>query len=244
MSEVSLKRRNFLEWKSGLLETAQADDKFTDVTLVAKDGQSVSAHRIILSCASPFFADLLSLQVLHPHPVILLPMVEGFLLGTLLDFLYLGEVLLPSPESLEGFMQMVTCLGLEGGMGVEELENDPDESRSSVMEDSIEGGSDLGRGNMNQKPAKLLEPSAETMVKTEETAKVSGVKYVQRSQAPSLKEKTLACTFCDYRIHRNDLLRVHMNSKHDVEKFKCAVASSCSKVYSSKSNLRLNLILI
>ena len=132
-------------------------------------------------------------------------------------------------------MQMVTCLGLEGGMGVEELEND--ESQSSVMEESTEEGIDLGRENIDQKPAKLLEPSAEAMVKAEETVNVSEVKYVQRSQAPSLKEKTLACTFCDYRIHRNDLLRVHLNSKHDVEKFKCAVAS-CSKVYSSKSNLR------
>ena len=28
--------------------------------------------------------------------------------------------------------------------------------------------------------------------------------YVQRSQAPSLKEKNLTCTLCDYRIHRND----------------------------------------
>ena len=61
--------------------------------------------------------------------------------------------------------------------------------------------------------------------------------YVQRSQAPSQKEKNLACTLCDYRIHRNDLLRVHMNAKHDAEKFPCK-APGCSKIYSSKSNVR------
>ena len=57
--------------------------------------------------------------------------------------------------------------------------------------------------------------------------------YVQRSQAPSSeREKHLSCDLCDYRIHRNDLLRLHMNSKHDAEKFKCTV-TSCSKIYSS-----------
>ena len=61
--------------------------------------------------------------------------------------------------------------------------------------------------------------------------------YVQRSQAPSQKEKNLACTICDYRIHRNDLLRVHMNSKHNVAKLSCD-APGCGKSYSSKSNLR------
>ena len=141
-----------------------------------------------------------------------------------------------------------SCLGLESGLDVEGSENENEileaeefpsreESRSSVIEGSTsEDGSELGREKMDQKPVNLLEHSSKVMVKAEGTEKVSGVKYVQRSQAPSLKEKNLTCNFCDYRIHRNDLLRVHMNSKHDVEKFKCAVAS-CSKVYSSKSNL-------
>ena len=249
MLEVNLKRRNFHEWKSDFLATAQEDNKFTDVTLVAKDGQSVSGHRIILSCASPFFATLLSIQA-HPHPVILLPTVEGDLLAPLLDFLYLGEVLLRS-ERLEAFMQMVTCLGLESGL---DLENGPlnlKGSQSNVMEESTEDEMEL-----NQKQSKLLEPHSEAVLNTEATlsdekitdldtmnwtntrvVKSEKKVYIQRSQAPSQKEKNLSCDFCDYRIHRNDLLRVHMNSKHDVEKFKCTVAS-CSKVYSSKSNLK------
>ena len=70
-----------------------------------------------------------------------------------------------------------------------------------------------------------------------EVNKAKSRPYVQRSQAPSQKEKTLACTLCDYRIHRNDLLRVHMNSKHDAEKFPCK-APDCFKIYSSKSNVR------
>ena len=173
----------------------------------------------------------------HPHPVILLPTVEGSLLGNLLDFLYLGEVLLPSSESLEGFLQMVTYFGLESGVDVKESENE--ESRSSVK---METAAELGPEKIDQNIGTLLEPPSEAMMNVEETESDSEVKsdkkvYVQRSQAPSLKEKNLACNFCEYRIHRNDLLRVHMNSKHDVEKFKCAVAS-CSKVYSSKSNLK------
>ena len=61
--------------------------------------------------------------------------------------------------------------------------------------------------------------------------------WVNSSQTLSTKEKTHICNMCDYRIHRPDLLRVHMNSKHNVEKFTCP-APNCVKVYSSKQNLR------
>ena len=70
-----------------------------------------------------------------------------------------------------------------------------------------------------------------------EVNKVNSLPYVHRSQVRSQKEKTLACTLCDYRTYRNYLLIVHMNAKHDAEKFPCKVPG-CLKVYSSKCNVR------
>ena len=242
MSEVNLARRNFFEWKTSFLATAQDDNKFTDVTLVAKDGQALNAHRIILSCASPLLANLLSLKD-HPHPVILLPTVKGSLLAPLLDFLYLGEVLLPS-ESFGDFIEMVTWLGLENGVDLKESEDSVkvERSQSSVVEvpelftDAVEESSKSGQGEIVQKQGNLSEPPTEALLPPK--SKPSMNTYVQRSQAPSSeREKNLSCDLCDYRIHRNDLLRLHMNSKHDAEKFKCTV-TSCSKIYSSKTNLK------
>ena len=54
---------------------------------------------------------------------------------------------------------------------------------------------------------------------------------------PSTKPKNISCSLCDYKIHRNDLLKLHMNSKHNAEKFPCQVYK-CGKVYSSKINLK------
>ena len=70
-----------------------------------------------------------------------------------------------------------------------------------------------------------------------EVNKANSLPYVQRSLVRSQKEKTLACTLCDYRTYRNYLLIVHMNAKHDAEKFPCKVLD-CLKVYSSKPNVR------
>ena len=102
-----------------------------------------------------------------------------------------------------------------------------------------------GQGEIVQKQGNLSEPPTEALLPLKpkpymntHVQKPSMNTYVQRSQAPSSeREKNLSCDLCDYRIHRNDLLRLHMNSKHDAEKFKCTV-TSCSKIYSSKTNLK------
>ena len=52
-----------------------------------------------------------------------------------------------------------------------------------------------------------------------------------------IKPKNLSCHLCDYKVHRNDLLKLHMNSKHNAEKFPCQ-NPVCGKIYPSKINLK------
>ena len=77
-------------------------------------------------------------------------------------------------------------------------------------------------------------------VPNETKTTIEAKQWINSSQRPSTKEKIHACNMCDYRIHRPDLLRVHMNSKHDVEKFACS-APGCVKVYSSRQNLKSHM---
>jgi len=73
---------------------------------------------------------------------------------------------------------------------------------------------------------------------TKEQTNFSYKKPVSAYHTPkNPKPANLCCKLCDYRVHRNDLLKLHMNSKHNAEKFTCRVPA-CGRNYSSKINLR------
>ena len=65
---------------------------FTDVTLVSKDDQQMEAHRGILAASSPFFKNIL-LKNPHQKPLLYLGNVDQARLTSILQFIYLGQVL-------------------------------------------------------------------------------------------------------------------------------------------------------
>lgn len=68
-------------------------DNFVDVTL-ACEGESLKAHKMVLSACSPFFRDLL---VNNPcqHPIIILSNVNFKNVKMLIEFMYKGQVQIP-----------------------------------------------------------------------------------------------------------------------------------------------------
>ena len=82
-----------LQWKdyqkdvSSQFRKLRDSEDFTDVTLVSKDGQKFTAHKIILASSSPLFWDLLTSD-LHPHPLIYMRASRSEDMIALLDFLY------------------------------------------------------------------------------------------------------------------------------------------------------------
>ena len=66
---------------------------FTDVTLVSADDQQMEAHRGILAASSPFFKNIL-LKNPHQKPLLYLGNVDQARLTSILQFIYLGQVLL------------------------------------------------------------------------------------------------------------------------------------------------------
>ena len=81
------------EFKSNTAETFRKlliDTDFTDVTLVCDDGQTIEAHKVILSACSSFFRNML-ISNPHVHPMIFMKGIKHKQLKALLQFMYCGE---------------------------------------------------------------------------------------------------------------------------------------------------------
>ena len=94
------------------LRTLISDKVFTDVTLVAEDGNTAKAHKVILSAGSPFLKNVLIANP-HPHPLIHILGVSGQILEYLIKFIYLGEVKVGEDE-LEKFMAVAKMMKVKG----------------------------------------------------------------------------------------------------------------------------------
>jgi len=85
---------------------------FFDVTLVCDEDQ-IHAHKIILSACSPFFKTVLRRSPQHKHPLIYLKDVKLSELTSLLDFIYMGEVIV-NREDLNSFLLVAEDLKVKG----------------------------------------------------------------------------------------------------------------------------------
>ena len=86
-----------LRWKyfhtniSSSLKDLYTETSSTDVTLVSDDQIQFQAHKFVLSACSPVLKNLL-LNNPHSHPLIYLRGVKQQELGSILQFMYHGEV--------------------------------------------------------------------------------------------------------------------------------------------------------
>ena len=90
--------------------------EFADVTLACEDGgQQVTAHKLVLASASPFFMDLLK-KINQAHSLIYLKGARFADLVAIVDFLYLGEANVLQ-EDLDTFLSLADDLKLKGLSG-------------------------------------------------------------------------------------------------------------------------------
>jgi len=107
-----------LKWNSyqSSLTTAfkslQQNENFVDVTLTS-EGQTLRAHKVILSASSPYFRELLGGISPWQHPVLLLSQVPFQDLTSILDFVYLGQVTVVQ-ENLQSFLKSAELLRIRG----------------------------------------------------------------------------------------------------------------------------------
>ncbi|XP_058804311.1 protein tramtrack, alpha isoform-like isoform X2 [Phymastichus coffea] len=82
-----------------------------DVTLAA-EGRTFSAHKIVLSAASPFLLELLKSTPCQ-HPVVMLAGIGANELESILEFVYKGEISV-EPSQLPSLLQAAHCLSIHG----------------------------------------------------------------------------------------------------------------------------------
>lgn len=93
------------------LRTLLDRELFVDVTLSC-EGQSIRAHRAILSACSNYFQDLFE-ENKHPHPIVILTNVRYDDLEALIHFMYHGEVTI-NTEAMQGFLRIAETLKIQG----------------------------------------------------------------------------------------------------------------------------------
>jgi len=99
-------------------------DELTDVTLTCAGGISFRAHRLVLAGASSYFRSLFSVAVeTWKHPVVFLKDVQPDDMEYFLQFIYYGEVNVPS-EELDNLVKVAKDLGIKG---LDEVADKPEE---------------------------------------------------------------------------------------------------------------------
>jgi len=84
---------------------------FFDVTLACEDNQ-IEAHKVVLSACSPFFKTILKRNP-HQHPLLYLKGVNSRDLGSLLNFMYQGQVNV-AQENLNTFLTVAEEFKVKG----------------------------------------------------------------------------------------------------------------------------------
>ena len=102
--------------RTSTLKSLWENEDFLDVTIACDDDQ-ISAHKLILSAASPFFQSILKRNP-HSHPLLYLRGTTKKDILSLLDFIYSGETRVLQ-EDLEDFMALANSLQVKGLSGEE-----------------------------------------------------------------------------------------------------------------------------
>jgi len=76
-------------------------------------GQTINAHRVVLSACSPYFRQVLSNLSQWQHPVVILKDIKYEELSGIVEFIYHGEVSIDQ-ECLPGFLQAAESLRIKG----------------------------------------------------------------------------------------------------------------------------------
>ena len=245
--KLCLKRNDFQESLQRSFAEMQHDSDFTDVTL-ACEGQSIEAHRVILSASSPFFKKLLKAHSQH-QPLIFMRGLRKSELAAMVDLIYLGEANILQ-ENLESFLVLARELGLEG-FG----ESAPEHfSNTTFFNRGVEHMADLSSVRMQ-----YISPNPNQYLTDRKIEKIEKGEIVSKEQIMPLKvqikqisrldpatiaviesmfekkEDCLACNHCEYTTKRKDHMKEHVEKHIGGLEYPC---NNCDKILRSSNALR------
>ena len=109
----ALKWKEFHTSVANCFSDLRTEEDFLDVTVAIDQEHQLPAHKVILSASSPYFREILKRNPAQ-HPVLVMPPHVRFTdLSAILDFIYQGEVKVPSAE-LNEFIDLAKMLKIRG----------------------------------------------------------------------------------------------------------------------------------
>ena len=235
--------------------------EFEDVTLISEDCHEFGAHRVILASASEKFRKILQFKSEERNPLIFLRGLASQQVMSLLHFIYDGKVNVET-EDLATFINIVTEFEIDGLKFASTGDNLTDDDLGNSIEQQIEykdtfmTDEDHDEEEIMNIEGEIKDISEEKALKEEEELSVpvsppptfsstnSSKSYFENSDFLESSERQYDglhhCMKCDYKTKRKELLRTHMSSSHDGPKIVCP-NQLCSRVYSSKANLRSHM---
>ena len=130
-----LKWNDFEQNTSFTFKSSKGNLEFSDVTLVAEDGQHIEAHKLIISSGCEFFTNLFNISKAG-HTVVFMRGIQFEALSAIVDFIYSGETKIPSKD-LTDFLAIADELKLKGLSKEKALK----EYENGVMDSTNEAGS-------------------------------------------------------------------------------------------------------
>ena len=193
------------------------DTDFLDVTLVTDDNKQIKAHKVILSACSPLFKKILATNP-HQHPLLFLKGISSCSLGSILQFIYLGEVNI-SIDNLDSFIQASDELKIIGMLDSEAQDENlmPKRSHSGVKR-KRKASSENKQPNIHDVLADIqtvLNVENEEQVPIDHVVDVDDdiVEIVQNSDV-TVETEFLFCDKCDYETHNSLDYSEHMRTSH------------------------------
>jgi len=212
-----------------------SDTDFLDVTLVTEDGKQIKAHKVILSESSDFFRQIL-VRNPHQHPLLYLKGISSSSLGSLLKFIYLGEVNILL-DHLDAFIQASEDLKINGILNINQeeisldeqvakrprLEKPPSEVRNNRADDEeMIGNKDLAsiQAMINQEQEDQLDDTLtgsdlNTLVTIDVDDDDDVVEIIGTSlDKENIEQETHFCDRCDFETSDSGAYEEHIKKEH------------------------------
>ena len=245
--KVSLKWQDFKNNSTDLLGSLRKDTNFTDVTLVAEDGQCVEGHKVLLAGSSQFFQSLLKTKQ-HSHPLIFMRGVKQSAdLDSILDFIYLGEAFVEK-EKLGKFLELADELGIRGLSRNIQIDQEKSVSEIEIEKEGITYQNQDGIISLNEielNPHRIdeklfIEPADDesyiSVILDDLDKKVKSL--MQPGQSTNNGKKSKTCKECG-KEGAYQTIKDHIEAKHI--KGTSLPCIMCSKTFGSRATLKQHI---
>ena len=234
--------KDFQPQLGGALEDLRQAGDFTDVTLVAGDGQQAQAHRIILAASSPVLRGILG----GNRPSTSLLYMRGVDLATitsLTTFIYRGEVEVHQ-EGLEPFLSLAQELKLAGltpsSSAVDKHTNSDNKkiparkNENTLQEVEIE--------EVDTKNVKMENPQFKEKYQIDSAPQLLDEGNLDKIMIDQMVAKNefreWSCTVCGKTSKTRQVIATHIVTHMDGVPEKCEI---CERTYRNKNSLRSHI---